>query len=255
MIFINTESVASSRNEAALVTLDAGRFAIPALGPSSGRLLRQPAMPPPLNRVWLQSYVCHAHVGVFLLIMVQLVMEAAGPPERELKSDSFAGVLFTQEVQASASSSWAATSATAVTATPAATTVAATGGSGSGSESDDSNSSGSGRNSHSHWRQGPTTFMAMAMPDPPKATTRSRTPMSKTSASNASLGSPRTSAQGASPYSTPSCSANSSCTPSDTDSSAARPSSTSSSLGEGAPPKLGSSCCSCSPCGAICKSS
>ena len=79
-------------------------------------------------------------------------MEAAGPPERELKSDSFAGVLFTQEVQASASSSWAATSATAVTATPAATTVAATGGSGSGSESDDSNSSGSGRNSHSHWR-------------------------------------------------------------------------------------------------------
>ena len=73
MIFINTESVASSRNEAALVTLDAGRFAIPALGPSSGRLLRQPAMPPPLNRVWLQSYVCHAHVGVFLLIMVQLV--------------------------------------------------------------------------------------------------------------------------------------------------------------------------------------
>ena len=103
--------------------------------------------------------------------------------------------------------------------------------------------------------QGPTTFMAMAMPDPPKATTRSRTPMSKTSASNASLGSPRTSAQGASPYSTPSCSANSSCTPSDTDSSAARPSSTSSSLGEGAPPKLGSSCCSCSPCGAICKSS
>ena len=98
-------------------------------------------------------------------------------------------------------------------------------------------------------------FMAMAMPDPPKATTRSRTPMSKTSASNASLGSPRTSAQGASPYSSPSCSANSSCTPSDTDSSAARPSSTSSSLGEGAPPKLGSSCCSCSACGAICKSS
>ena len=86
--------------------------------------------------------------------------------------------------------------------------------------------------------QVPTTFMAMAMPDPPKATTRSRTPMSKTLASNASLGSPRTSAQGASPYSSPSCSANSSCTPSDTDSSAARPSSTSSSLGEGAPPKL-----------------